>query len=640
MFITRVTVAGQAKIAAAVLAGTQILFTEVAVGDVADAPTGEETELRNEVDRVPVNLIEADPVLDNRINIEAVIPTTSGGYWIREFGIFDEDGDLIIIGQYPATYKPLESEGSTRAQVIRTALVISRIETITLTTDLTTVLTTRDYVDAHQNRRDNPHEVTVAQLIPGGTVNQALFKYSNDDGDVEWRDITAVAVIVDAQTEVQTLAADQTTVDLSAVTTTGLAVYVGGARLIPGADYNETSTTQIELDRSYPEGTPIMLVNNDPYGEVEATTTTIGLMRKSTPDAVYKMANPTIGWGAISPEELPYILPAIAPNRIWKLGVDGQRKCAFAAVLGSGGSVVTSQRIVFGVGTNVISARPVSLNSGVPVNLAAVVAPGSYTIWWDIALNQLQAHDISWAAIEAGTRPTADTYGPLGGFEVGANPGVVGLDILPYSCWDTMFRPTCRDPRGMVLVANRFWADVYLTNTDAWNNALSNSTYNKTIADGINLPSRINEIDPVSFYGSCNWWVGVHLMGEYQKRLANYEEFCMLADGAASGFASRPTVTGFTSGRRSRWGVEQATGCVPVWGGGSLVLNSTTPTTAYSAGWDGGGGSVRSSSSVADILPIFGSDASSAGGSAFATYVSAAQTYVGIRGACDHMIVT
>lgn len=42
----------------------------------------------------------------NWIKIEGLIPSTVGGFTVREVGVIDSAGDLIAIGKYPATYKP------------------------------------------------------------------------------------------------------------------------------------------------------------------------------------------------------------------------------------------------------------------------------------------------------------------------------------------------------------------------------------------------------------------------------------------------------------------------------------------------------------------------------------------------------
>ena len=54
-----------------------------------------------------------------------MIPTAVGGWTIREVGLWDEDGDLIAYGNFPASYKPVLAEGSAKELVVRRYLETS-----------------------------------------------------------------------------------------------------------------------------------------------------------------------------------------------------------------------------------------------------------------------------------------------------------------------------------------------------------------------------------------------------------------------------------------------------------------------------------------------------------------------------------
>jgi microcystin-dependent protein len=68
--------------------------------------------------------------------------------------------------------------------------------------------------------------------------------------------------------EEQTLSGAQTVVNLATATTSGLAVYIEGIRLHPG-DYTINSSTQITLGTTYPAGSKILLIQNEPAGETQ-----------------------------------------------------------------------------------------------------------------------------------------------------------------------------------------------------------------------------------------------------------------------------------------------------------------------------------------------------------------------------------
>lgn len=141
---------GAAKLAAATALGTQIHITQMAVGDgngSLPTPDATQTQLLNQKRIGAVNTLTVDAANANQIIAEQVIPENEGGYWIREMGLFDDDGVLIAIANCPETYKPLLQEGSGRTQTIRMALIVSSTAAVTLKIDPSVVLATRKYVD-------------------------------------------------------------------------------------------------------------------------------------------------------------------------------------------------------------------------------------------------------------------------------------------------------------------------------------------------------------------------------------------------------------------------------------------------------------------------------------------------------------
>ncbi|EHP6461866.1 tail fiber protein, partial [Escherichia coli] len=89
-----------------------------------------------------------------------IIPENEGGFWIREIGLYDDEGVLIAVANCPETYKPQLQEGSGRTQTIRMILVVTNTEAITLKIDPSVVLATRKYVDdkisEHEQSRRHP----------------------------------------------------------------------------------------------------------------------------------------------------------------------------------------------------------------------------------------------------------------------------------------------------------------------------------------------------------------------------------------------------------------------------------------------------------------------------------------------------
>ncbi|EBX6822653.1 phage tail protein [Salmonella enterica subsp. enterica serovar Agona] len=141
---------GAARLANATMLGSKLNLTQMAVGDangVLPTPDPAQTKLINQKRIAPLNLLSVDPNNQSQIIAEQIIPENEGGFWIREIGLYDDEGVLIAVANCPETYKPQLQEGSGRTQTIRMILVITNTEAITLKIDPSVVLATRKYVD-------------------------------------------------------------------------------------------------------------------------------------------------------------------------------------------------------------------------------------------------------------------------------------------------------------------------------------------------------------------------------------------------------------------------------------------------------------------------------------------------------------
>ncbi|MDS0689331.1 phage tail protein [Escherichia coli] len=154
---------GAARLANATMLGSKLNLTQMAVGDangVLPTPDPVQTKLINQKRIAPLNLLSVDPNNQSQIIAEQIIPENEGGFWIREIGLYDDEGVLIAVANCPETYKPQLQEGSGRTQTIRMILVVSNTEAITLKIDPSVVLATRKYVDdkisEHEQSRRHP----------------------------------------------------------------------------------------------------------------------------------------------------------------------------------------------------------------------------------------------------------------------------------------------------------------------------------------------------------------------------------------------------------------------------------------------------------------------------------------------------
>ncbi|MGV4228158.1 phage tail-collar fiber domain-containing protein [Citrobacter portucalensis] len=163
-FKTIITTAGAEKLAAATVpGGKKVNITVMAVGDgggTLPEPNAGQTKLINEVWRHALNKISQDNRNSNYIVAELVIPPEVGGFWMRELGLYDDEGALIAVANMAESYKPELAEGSGRAQTCRMVIIVSSIASVELSIDATTVMATQDYVDdklaEHEQSRKHP----------------------------------------------------------------------------------------------------------------------------------------------------------------------------------------------------------------------------------------------------------------------------------------------------------------------------------------------------------------------------------------------------------------------------------------------------------------------------------------------------
>ncbi|HCO6446867.1 TPA: tail fiber protein, partial [Escherichia coli] len=101
-----------------------------------------------------------DPENPNRLIAELVIPPETGGFWVREIGVFDDTGTMIAVGNTAESYKPTREEGSGRAQIFRAVITVTSDAVVELVMDTTTILPTTDYIDEkiaeHARSRNHP----------------------------------------------------------------------------------------------------------------------------------------------------------------------------------------------------------------------------------------------------------------------------------------------------------------------------------------------------------------------------------------------------------------------------------------------------------------------------------------------------
>ncbi len=183
-FYTLLTDRGMAKIASALADKKQIHLQKMAVGDGGGQyyePTASQTKLRHEVWRGEMNTLTVAPNNPNWLIAELVLPEDVGGWYVREVGVFDDEGELIAIGKFPESYKPLLPGGCGKQVCIRLIMEVSNTTAVTLTVDPSIVLATRDYVDVRLDEHEHSTNHPDATLTQKGFTQLSNATDSDDD---------------------------------------------------------------------------------------------------------------------------------------------------------------------------------------------------------------------------------------------------------------------------------------------------------------------------------------------------------------------------------------------------------------------------------------------------------------------------
>lgn len=157
---------GKALIANATV-NNKINYSHIAVGDgngSVPTPLETRTALVNEKARIALNVVEINANNTNQIVCEAIIPSSTGGFFIRELGLY-AGNTMIVNASYPPTYKPLADEGGAREIAIKIVINIQDAEVIALYLDDSLIYATREWVNKNYIRRN--------ELVDNLTSNDA-----------------------------------------------------------------------------------------------------------------------------------------------------------------------------------------------------------------------------------------------------------------------------------------------------------------------------------------------------------------------------------------------------------------------------------------------------------------------------------
>lgn len=147
-YYTILTKIGIAKFIAARASGNGINLKSFKLSSKVILPSEEMQSLEEIVYEANISNKSVDESNPNYVNLMCHVPSDVGGFEVNAVGIYDEEGDLLAVGNVPRTYKPILKEGSAKELMIKIVMELSNAEEVILKLDPSVIMASRDYVDA------------------------------------------------------------------------------------------------------------------------------------------------------------------------------------------------------------------------------------------------------------------------------------------------------------------------------------------------------------------------------------------------------------------------------------------------------------------------------------------------------------
>lgn len=186
-YMTLVTNRGRQKIMKAAATGKKVAINKIKIGDGNGSSYEIDesmTKLKHVVYETNIANFKQDPLNPNTILVESLIPSDVGGFYIREIGLYDDEGDLIVLTSYEETYKPVAEEGSTMELFIRIALVLTNTNAVTIVIDSSAVFVTQADLDKVYKLIGDLGTAS-GEFSDTGSIVIMLRELRNDIGDVK-----------------------------------------------------------------------------------------------------------------------------------------------------------------------------------------------------------------------------------------------------------------------------------------------------------------------------------------------------------------------------------------------------------------------------------------------------------------------
>ncbi len=170
LYGTMCTDVGNAAVANSVLAGTKVNFTQIAVGDANGTPyvpVSSMAALKHQVWSGPIGEVVIDPQQANRMILHGVLPSSVGGWVMREIGVLDDKGNLIAVGNTPEIPKEAITSGVIMEMDLCIYISVIDARGVNVIIDPTVVIASKADVNQLRQLLKDHKDDTVAHMTQG-----------------------------------------------------------------------------------------------------------------------------------------------------------------------------------------------------------------------------------------------------------------------------------------------------------------------------------------------------------------------------------------------------------------------------------------------------------------------------------------
>ena len=174
---TMCTDIGNAAIANSVLTGTKVNFAQIVVGDgngTPYVPVSGQTALKHQVWSGAIAEVTQDPDQPNRMILHAILPSSVGGWVMREIGVLDDKGQLLAVGNTPEIPKEVVTSGAIMEMDLYIYITVVDARGVNVVIDPTVVIASKADLAKVQKALDDFKKLAVTGIKLGNNTALAM----------------------------------------------------------------------------------------------------------------------------------------------------------------------------------------------------------------------------------------------------------------------------------------------------------------------------------------------------------------------------------------------------------------------------------------------------------------------------------